>query len=113
MTILQIDTAPVFEPLLYPARYKGARGSRGSAKSWFFAGLMIERQLMAKTDCVCLREVQKSLQFSAKKLLEETIVRMNAGAYFEVQDKVIKAPYGGITIFEGWMDHTEKQTKLL
>jgi hypothetical protein len=44
--ILKIRTAPVFErlfePLLVPARYKGACGGRGSAKSHFFAGLVVE-----------------------------------------------------------------------
>ncbi len=111
--ILDIQTAPVFEPLLGPHRYKGARGGRGSAKSWFFAGAMIEEHLVRKTDSVCLRETQKSLQFSAKKLLEGTIDRMNAGYYFDVQDKVIKARNKGIIIFEGMQDHTAESIKSL
>ena len=32
MFILRIQTAKVFEPLLAPARYKGAFGGRGSGK---------------------------------------------------------------------------------
>jgi hypothetical protein len=40
--ILKIRSAPVFEPLLKPARYKGACGGRGSGKSHFFAGLVVE-----------------------------------------------------------------------
>ena len=32
MSILKIPTARVFEPLLRPARYKGAFGGRGSGK---------------------------------------------------------------------------------
>jgi phage terminase large subunit len=35
--MLTIDTARIFEPLLEPARYKGAWGGRGSAKSWFLS----------------------------------------------------------------------------
>ena len=42
---LAIDTAEVFEPLLHPARYKGAWGGRGSGKSQFFAGLEVEDAL--------------------------------------------------------------------
>jgi hypothetical protein len=38
---------------------------------------------------VCLREVQKSLEFSVKKLWRARSVDLNAGAYFEVQDKRI------------------------
>ena len=32
MSILKIPTARIFEPLLQPARYKGAFGGRGSGK---------------------------------------------------------------------------------
>ncbi|TMK44118.1 MAG: terminase, partial [Alphaproteobacteria bacterium] len=35
MSILNIPTARVFEPLLAPARYKGIYGGRGSGKSHF------------------------------------------------------------------------------
>jgi phage terminase large subunit len=110
---LQIPTAPVFEPLLHPSRYKGAHGGRGSGKSWFFSGAMIEEHIRTKTDSVCLREIQKSLQFSSKKLLEQTIVSMNAGSYFDIQDKVIKARNGGIIIFQGMQDHTAESIKSL
>lgn len=113
MTVLQIMTAPVFEPLLQPARYKGAHGGRGSGKSWFFAEMMVEAHLMGKTDSVCLREIQKSLQFSAHKLLGDTIARLNAGDYFDVQDKVIKAKNGGIIVFQGMQDHTADSIKSL
>ena len=42
---LRIETAAVFEPLLQPARYKGAWGGRGSGKSQFFGDLSIEDAL--------------------------------------------------------------------
>ena len=42
MTELAIDTARVFEPLLKPSRYKGAWGGRGSGKSHFMAGAVVE-----------------------------------------------------------------------
>lgn len=113
MSTLRIETAPVFEPLLHQARYKGAHGGRGGGKSWFFASLMIEEHIRGKSDSVCLREIQKSLQFSSKKLLEQSIVSMNAGGYFEVQDKVIKAKNGGIIIFQGMQDHTADSIKSL
>jgi phage terminase large subunit len=113
MAELDIKTPRVFRPLLEPARYKGARGGRGSGKSWFFAEMMIEAHLMGKTDSVCLREVQKSLQFSAHKLLAETISRLNAGAYFDVQASVIKANNGGIIIFNGMNDQNADSIKSL
>lgn len=112
-TTLQIDTPRVFAPLLEPARYKGAHGGRGSAKSHFFAGLWLEENVAEKLDCVCLREHQKSLQFSVKKLLEQKIEGHNAGAYFEPQDKRILTRQGGVTIFEGMQNHTSDSIKSL
>ena len=112
-SILAIDTAPVFLPLLQPARYKGAHGGRGSAKSNFFAELWLEENVTAKYDFVCLRETLKSLEFSVKKLFETKIERFNAGAYFDVQDRRILTKHGGVTIFEGMQNHTAESIKSL
>ena len=110
---LRIPTAEVFMPLLAPARYKGAWGGRAAAKSHFFAELMIEENISEKQDNVCLREVQKSLEFSVKKLLEHKIASLNAGAYFEPQDKRILTKRGGVIIFEGLQNHTADSIKSL
>lgn len=113
MSTLRIETARVFKPLLAPARYKGAWGGRGSGKSRFFAGLLVEEQITEKLDAVCLREVQKSLEFSVKREIEAAIESMNAGSYFEVQDKCILSRLGGVTIFEGMQNHTADSIKSL
>jgi phage terminase large subunit len=102
-------------PLLKPARYKGAYGGRGSGKSHFFAELMIEEHIMdAKRRSVCVREVQKSLGQSVKRLLELKIEALNAGSYFEVQDAVIKSKRGdGLILFQGMQNHTADSIKSL
>jgi phage terminase large subunit len=110
---LNIETPRVYLPLLESARYKGAYGGRGSGKSHFFAELLVEAHIMGKTDSVCVRENQKSLQQSVKKLIEGKIEKLNAGAYFEVQDKRILAKNGGIIIFEGMQNHTAESIKSL
>jgi phage terminase large subunit len=112
-SVLRIETPAVFEPLLAPARYKGAFGGRGSAKSHFFAGLLVEECIQRKIDAVCLREVQKSLRFSVKKLIETKIQDMNAGLYFDVQNEIIKTRHGGTIIFQGMQDHTADSIKSL
>ena len=85
--VLQLQTPEWAVPLMNPSRYKGAWGGRGSGKSHFFAELMIEAHIMdQKRRSVCVREIQKSLNQSVKRLLETKIEAMNAGAYFEVQD---------------------------
>lgn len=101
--------------MLQPARYKGAHGGRGSGKSHFFGEYVIEQHIIDQNDStVCVREVQKSLDQSVKKLLENKIEAMNAGAYFDVQDARIKSTQGsGIIIFQGMQNHTADSIKSL
>lgn len=113
MSVLRIETPEVYEPLLVPARYKGAYGGRGSGKSHFFGELWLEENVAGKFDFVCLRETLKSLEFSVKKLLESKIEAFNAGDYFEIQDRRILTKNGGVTIFEGMQNHTAESIKSL
>ena len=106
-----IDTARVFLPLLQPSRYKGAWGGRGSAKSHFFAELMIERHVRAKTDSVCIREIQGTLKDSVKRLLEHKIEALGVGHLFEILSNTIRTPYGGQIIFTGMQNHTAESIK--
>jgi phage terminase large subunit len=113
MRALDIPTARVFKPLLEHARYKGAWGGRGAAKSHFFAGLLIERCVIAKTHAICLREVQESLRNSVKKLLESKIQEMGVGDYFEVQHDRILGKNGSLIDFSGLKNHTAESIKSL
>jgi len=64
---LQIRTASVFEPLLQPARYKGAWGGRGSGKSHFFAELVVDEHVSGRgLRTLCVREVLKSARSNPK-----------------------------------------------
>jgi phage terminase large subunit len=76
---------------------------------------MIEEHIMdPKRRSVCVREVQKSLGQSVKRLLELKIEALNAGAYFEVQEAVIKSKRGdGMIIFQGMQNHTADSIKSL
>jgi phage terminase large subunit len=115
MTTLKIQTPRWALPLLKPARYKGAYGGRGSGKSHCFAEMLIEAHIMDQSQSsVCVREIQKSLNQSVKRLIEHKISTMNAGAYFEVQDAVIKCKHGpGLIIFQGMQNHTADSIKSL
>jgi phage terminase large subunit len=113
VTTLTIETPRVYLPLLQPARYKGVYGGRGSGKSHFFAELLVEESIRQKTDAVCLREIQKSLKFSVKKLIESKIQSLNAGYYFDVLDSQINSKLGGVIIFQGMQDHTSDSIKSL
>lgn len=119
MTALEIETARVFKPLLAPARDKGARGGRGSGKSHFFAGLMVEDAVRFPGEAqegmraICGREIQKSLKHSAKDLIEKKIVEHGLGESdgFKVFNDLIETPGDGLIVFQGLQDHTTDSVK--
>jgi phage terminase large subunit len=119
---LQIPTAEVFLPLLEPARDKGAHGGRGSGKSHFFGGLMIEDCLAEPGNsggegmrAICIREVQKDLSQSSKALLERKLHehRLGEADGFKVFKEYIQTPGDGIVIFKGMNDYTSESVKSL
>jgi phage terminase large subunit len=104
----------VFDDFMRPSRYKALHGGRGSAKSHFFAEVMVANAAANKGfRAVCVREVQKSLKESAKRLLEDKIAALGFGADFEVLTDSIKTPGGGVIIFQGMQDHTAESIKSL
>lgn len=122
MTTLDIPTARVYLPLLENARYKGAKGGRGSGKSQFFGDLMIE-DCMAEPGnsggegmrSICIREVQKDLAQSSKLLLESKLAGMglNESQGFKVYRDVIATPGDGMIAFKGMNDYTADSIKSL
>ena len=109
MSILRIKTAKVFEPLLAPARYKGAFGGRGSGKSHFFGELLVETcQAERGTLAVCIREAQRTLAQSSKRLIESKIEALGLGRGFKVFSDKIETPGDGIIIFRGMQGYTFK-----
>lgn len=121
MRTLRIETAEVFEPLLAPARYKGAWGGRGSGKSHFFGDLLIEDCLSEPGNfgegmrAVCIREMQKDLAQSSKLLIETKLKAHGLGEAdgFKVWRDSIVTPGDGIIIFKGMNDYTADSIKSL
>jgi len=115
LTALRINTPRWGVPLLEPARYRAAHGGRGSGKSHFFAEMMIEEHIRnPNQSSVCVREIQKSLKQSVKKLLETKIEELGVGHMFDVQETVIKSRHGsGMIIFQGMQNHTADSIKSL
>ena len=104
----------MFAPLLAPARYKGAYGGRGSGKSHFFGELLVEQCQQTKgTLGVCIREVQRTLAQSSKRLVESKIAALGVGRGFKIFHDRIAAPGDGLIIFTGMQDHTAESIKSL
>lgn len=114
-TTLRIETPRWAVPLFEPARYKAAHGGRGSGKSHFFAEMLIEEHIMdPNRRTVCVREVQKSLAQSVKRLLEDKIKKLGVESAFVIQESMIKSAHGsGIIIFQGMQNHTSDSIKSL
>jgi phage terminase large subunit len=109
LSILKILTAKVFEPLLQPARYKGGFGGRGSGKSHFFGELLVETcQAERGTSAVCVREAQRTLAQSSKRLIESKIAGLGLGHGFKIFSDKIATPGDGIIIFRGMQGFTFK-----
>ena len=114
MSILDIQTNRAFTPLLQPARYKGAYGGRGSGKSHFFAEMLVDQCLDHNGMlAVCIREVQKSLAQSSKRLIESKIAALGVGSGFKIFADKIATPGDGLIIFQGMRDHTAESIKSL
>ena len=107
MSILKIPTAKIFQPLLKPARYKGVYGGRGSGKSHFFGELLVETcQAERGTLAVCIREAQRTLAQSSKRLIEGKVASLGLGHGFKIFSDKIETPGDGLIIFRGLQDHT-------
>jgi len=62
---------------------------------------------------VCVREVQKTLKESAKRLIEDKIRALDVGSYFGIFNDHIVTPGKGVILFQGMQDHTAESIKSL
>ncbi|WP_208281691.1 PBSX family phage terminase large subunit [Massilia oculi] len=97
--------------LFKPARYKVARGGRGSGKSWSFARAILLRCVQQETRVLCTREVQKSIQQSVHQLLSDQIAAMGLSHLFRILQTEIQGPHGSAIYFSGLSDVTATTLK--
>jgi phage terminase large subunit len=93
------------------ARYKGARGGRGSAKSWSFARALLVLGSAKKLRILCTREVQKSIKQSVHKLLKDQIEAMGLSSFYRVLENEIRGTNGTEFSFSGLSDQTVDSIK--
>ena len=112
---LTIETPRWALPLYKPCRYKGIKGGRASGKSHERAEALVER-MICEPDLrwVCIREIQKSLKFSSKQIIEDKIKKFNVGHLFDITlTEIRRKGAGGVVIFQGMQDHTADSIKSL
>lgn len=97
--------------LLHPtrkARYRVARGGRGSAKSWSIARVLILTALARRVRILCAREFQRSIAESSHRLLSDQIDAMGLGRWFEIKNASISSNIGSEILFEGLWANVNK-----
>ena len=106
------DWASVLDPKY---RYIFISGGRSSGKSHEIANYITEEQLCNPDNkIVCLREVQKSIKFSSKLLIENKIRESGSSQFFNVIQPEIRSELGdGVMIFQGMSDLTADNMKSL
>tara|TARA_R110000787_G_scaffold193035_9_gene304622 strand:+ start:815 stop:2080 length:1266 start_codon:yes stop_codon:yes gene_type:complete len=106
------EASPIFADFMTPSRYKALFGGRGSAKSHFFAEALVANA--AKNEgfrALCVREVQKSLKESSKRLIEDKINKMGYGPFFTIKHDEIITPKGGVISFTGMNNQNNESVK--
>lgn len=97
--------------LFQPARYKVARGGRGSGKSWGFARALLILGAQKPTRVLCTREVQKTIQQSVHQLLRDQVDALGLGSFYEVLHAEIRGKNGTSFYFAGLSDQTADSLK--
>ena len=108
---MQISLPSKLQFLFEPHRYKVARGGRGSAKSWSAARALLAQAASQPLRILCTREIQKSIKDSVHKLLGDQVQALGLGAFYVVQETVIRGTNGSEFIFAGLADHTIESIK--
>ena len=110
---LKVEVPRALKPLLQPARYLGAHGGRGSAKSHFFAEKAVLRNFSQPAKGVCIREVQESIKDSVKALIESKIQKFELGSFFDITRDEIRGANGSLMIFRGMQSYNAENIKSL
>lgn len=93
---------------LAPARYKVARGGRGSSKSWSFARALVLIAASRPVRILCARELQVSIKDSVYKLLTDQIEDLGLGTYFEYGVGFIRSTCGSEFLFKGLRSNAQE-----
>lgn len=86
-----------------------------SGKSHERAEAVVEAMIMDPSKkVVCIREIQKSLKYSSKALIEDKIDKFDVRGLFDINKTEIRRRGGpGVCIFQGLQDHTADSIKSL
>lgn len=100
--ILECEIPAIFAPFLQPARFKIAKGGRGSSKTRTVITILVNNVMFAGWRVVCFRELMEAIAESSYQEIVEEIDRRNLGAFFDITKTEISCPSsGGVFKFSG------------
>lgn len=106
--------AKVYDQLLSSdKRHRIIVGGRGKGASWSLARILLARGMAEQRFIVCVREVQKSIEHSVKKLLDDTIKDKNLQGFYRIKKYEIDGINGTKFIFHGLQDYNADNIKSL
>lgn len=112
---VELEIPDKLVPILAPKQFKVLHGGRGSTKSHTVAQLFVMFAMQAKHRILCVREIQKSISQSSKRVIEDYIKRKGLDRYFKINkqgdDQIVCLLTGSTFSFVGLQDHTADSIK--
>ena len=94
-------------------RHRIIVGGRGKGASWSIGRILLARGMAEPRFIVCVREVQKTIEHSVKKLLDDTIKERHLTGFYNVKKFEIEGINGTKFIFHGLQDYNADNIKSL
>ena len=85
--VLEVEIVDKVQRILVPSnkRHRIIYGGRGKGASWSLARILLVKGMAEPRFIVCVREIQKTIANSVKKLLEDTIDTFNLRWFYTVK----------------------------
>lgn len=94
-------------------RHRLIVGGRGKAASWSIARILLAEGMGEPLFIPCVREIQKTIKLSVKKLLEEQIKLFGWDDFYTSTDTEIRGANGTLFSFHGLHDYNADSIKAL
>ncbi len=95
------------------ARHRLIVGGRGKGASWSIARILLAESMGESLFVPCVREVQKTIRHSVKKLLDDTIKVLGWEWFYKSTDNEIRGLNGSLFAFFGLHDYNADNIKSL
>ena len=94
-------------------RHRIIYGGRGKGASWSIARILLLEGMLESLFIPCVREVQKTIKYSVKRLLEDTINHFKWSWFYKIMDTEIRGINGTKFIFLGLQEYNADNIKSL